>query len=279
MSHQPPEITHAMRAEFERDGVICVRQAYDPKRIAALLEVWDEFGADPKSAGFSTQEEEGRVVSDGMMVVSSPSSQIPLFRSFIEQSNVPAIVGALTRSKAVGHYWDTIFTKDAGSPGRTNWHHDAGASAVKGNMLLNAWTPLTPATRKSGIEFIAGSHKWGVLYWPRSPNGRRLTPERPLCPDFEDQRDDPALEFLGWDTEPGDVVIFHPRTCHFNGGNPTGERRVALATWWYGDDVVWDPRPESEVGHADEPYAKMTPGGRPGGPHFPILWEATAGSA
>ena len=66
-------------------------------------------------------------------------------------------------------------------------------------------------------------------------------------------------------------------TCGFSRGNQTGERRVAYATWWPGDDVVWNPRPECEVGRADAPFAAMTPGTRPDPAQFPILWtEPTA---
>ena len=50
---------------------------------------------------------------------------------------------------------------------------------------------------------------------------------------------------------------------------------VALATWWYGDDIRWDPRPECEKGHAEAPFAAMPKGGWPGDhPLFPLRWRA-----
>ena len=35
-----------------------------------------------------------------------------------------------------------------------------------------------------------------------------------MCPDFEERRDDPDLTFLGWEMEPGDILVLHPFTNH-----------------------------------------------------------------
>ena len=276
--HSPPDITQDDRDTFARDGAVCLRGVYPKEAVARLLEVWDRIQADPKAFGLQTPDEERRRVGGGDTIISNPSHHVPEFWRFLSESPVPEVLGRLLSARSIGHYWDTIFTKSPHSTGRTDWHHDAGASAVRGNQLLNAWTPLTPSTPACGLECLAGSHKDDVLYWPRSPNGARLTPPagRPRCPDFEERRADASLTFLGWDMEPGDILVLHPRTAHFSRGNETGERRVAYATWWYGDDVVWDPRPECEVGRAEAPFAEMTPGARPDPAQFPILWNEPA---
>ena len=275
-THRPPEITQDDRETYARDGAVCLRGVYDPADTAALLQAWDKVVADPEAFGLRTALQERRETGPQADIVSRPSFKVPEFKRFLAESPVPALLGALIGSRAIGFYWDTIFSKDAGSQAPTTWHHDAGAAATRGQHRPNAWTPLTPTSPANGVEVIAGSHKWDVLYWPRSPNGSRLTPppDRPLCPDFEERRDDPGLTFLGWDMEPGDILVFHPLTNHFSRGNATDRRRVAYATWWYGDDVVWDPRPECEEGHPEAPFAQMPAGEHPDHPYFPIRWRA-----
>jgi ectoine hydroxylase-related dioxygenase (phytanoyl-CoA dioxygenase family) len=44
--------------------------------------------------------------------------------------------------------------------------------------------------------------------------------------------------------EPGDLLIFHPKTLHGSGGNYNLHRqRRALAFRWLGDDVTYAPTP------------------------------------
>lgn len=273
---RPPEVTQEDRDTYAREGAVCLRGVYDRADTETVLEAWDRLVADPEAFGLRTASEERRETGAQANIVSRPSFMVPEFKSFLADSPVPALLGDLTGSSYIGFYWDAIFAKDAGSTAPTTWHNDSGASAVKGRRRPNAWTPLTPTTPENGLEVIAGSHKWEALYWPRSPNSSRLEapPDRPMCPDFEERRDDPDLTFLGWEMEPGDILVLHPFTNHFSRGNRTDQRRVAYATWWYGDDVVWDPRPECEEGHPEAPYAQMPAGERPNHPYFPIRWRA-----
>jgi len=263
---------------YAADGAVCLRGVYDPGAVAELLKAWDRVSADPVASGLVPPGAEHREIGDRANIISRPSYAVDAFRDFIQSSPAPALLGTLLNAREIGFYWDTIFEKHPGSTWPTTWHTDAGATAILGNSLVNVWTPLTPVTRESSLEILAGSHKNDILYWPRSPNGARLErpPDRPWCPDYETARDDPANRFISWEMEPGDIVVMHLKTAHFSQGNPTPHRRVAYATWWYGDDVVWDPRPECEEGHPEAPFAAMPRGGRPNHPLFPILWRSDA---
>lgn len=269
-------LTDTDRDTYRQDGAVCLRGVYDPKAIAALLKAWDRVSSDPVASGLVPPGAEHREVGDRTNIISRPSYAVDAFRDFILNSPAPSLLGALLDAQEVGFYWDTIFEKKAGSTWPTTWHTDAGATAILGDTLVNVWTPLTPVTKQSSLEIFAGTHHTDILYWPRSPNGARLEKpaDRPWCPDFEEVRGQPECRFISWDMEPGDVVVMHPKTAHYSRGNPTGQRRVAYATWWYGDDVVWDPRPECEEGHSEAPFASMPRGERPNHPLFPILWRA-----
>jgi hypothetical protein len=271
-------LTDSARATYAEDGAVCLRGLYDPKAVAEVLHAWDRVSADPVASGLVPPGAEHREVGDRANIISRPSYAVDAFRAFIRSSPVPALLGALLDAREIGFYWDTIFEKHPGSTWPTTWHTDAGATPIRGNSMVNVWTPLTAVTQASSLEILAGSHKNDTLYWPRSPNGARLQrpADRPWCPNYEEVRDDPDHRFVSWDMEPGDVVVMNLKTAHYSQGNPTGQRRVAYATWWYGDDVVWDPRPECEEGHPEAPFAAMPRGERPDHPLFPILWRTAA---
>ncbi len=269
-------LTETERETFERDGAVCLRGVYDSAAVARLLDAWDTVIADPKASGLVPPGEEHRAVGDRADIISRPAYAVSAFRDFILSSPMPSIIGDLMNLNEVGFYWDTVFAKDAGSTWATDWHTDAGATAVRGNDMVNVWTPMTPVTRESSLEIVAGTHTNDVLFWPRSPASahQERPADRVYCPNYNERRSDPDIRFVSWDMEPGDVVVMHLKTVHYNRGNPTTRRRVAYATWWYGDDIVWDPRPECEVGHPEAPFAEMPAGKHPDHPLFPVLWRA-----
>ncbi len=202
------------------------------------------------------------------------------FMAYGTDSPAGEMVGRVLDSETVRYYWDQMFCKDAGCTIPTYWHADYPAWPCGGEMLPSLWLALTPTERGvSSLEFIAGTHKKKVLQWPRSFNARAMErPEdRPDFIDYEEHRDDPDIKFLSFDMEPGDAVLIHPRVYHGAGANNhPSQDRIALTTRWFGDDVVWDPRPEC-VNTPGLPYEEMTPGAHPDNDDlFPIAWRREA---
>lgn len=268
-------ITAETKETYRRDGVVCLRGVADAAWTRSLLRLWDDVSADPARFGFDTTAKERGQFTPGAYAIKHLCRTIPEFRRFIAESPVPELVGRLLGSRRVGFMWDQFFAKDAGTTGKTPWHNDAPGWPVKGEQLPGVWMALTPTTRDNSLECIAGSHRHDMFYWPETPNGLKMTPppERERCPDLDLRRDDPNVRFLWWKMNPGDALIIHPRTLHYACGNRSAtERRVAFATWWYGDDIVWDPRPECEAGPPDAPFNEREPGTQPGGDAFPIMW-------
>ena len=97
----------------------------------------------------------------------------------------------------------------------------------------------------------------------------------PMVPDIESNRD--SFEILGWDFEPGDVILFHGNVLHAACGNvtiPTSRR--AHASIWAGQDVHYlhragqiIPDPPALYGH--EPASGQSLGDFPD--VFPIAWS------
>jgi hypothetical protein len=85
-------------------------------------------------------------------------------------------------------------------------------------------------------------------------------------------RKDPAARFLTWDMDVGDMLVVHPWVLHYSGGNPTDVWRIALSVRVFGDDIVWDPRPDC-VNLAGVSFDEMIEGEAPLGPLLPLLWS------
>jgi ectoine hydroxylase-related dioxygenase (phytanoyl-CoA dioxygenase family) len=278
----PRPVSDEERETYARDGVVCVRGVYDARWAESLLAAWDEVWPDPGAYGLFTTAQERQVTIEGHLVIGGLCRTVAPFQAFVTESPTAELVGGVIRATEVGFVFDHTFNKDAGATGRTPWHNDFPGLPTRGEQLPTVWMPLTPITRDSSLECIQGSHAFETLYWPNTANGHKIDapPGRPFCPDFETRRDDPDLTFLWWEMEPGDALVIHPRTLHYSCGNHSKtQRRVALTTRWYGDDIVWDPRPECEAGPPEAPFMEQTPGTRPGPPAYPIVWRAGGAKA
>jgi ectoine hydroxylase-related dioxygenase (phytanoyl-CoA dioxygenase family) len=100
--------------------------------------------------------------------------------------------------------------------------------------------PLDPAPRDCALEFIRGSHL-GPLYSTAAFGGEDdtapLHPKTtlPRLPDIEAERG--AWDVVGWATEPGDLLVFHPAMLHGGGATRAAGRRRSLSVRLAGDDV------------------------------------------
>lgn len=270
-------ITDADRRVYAADGVVCVRSAIAPERARDLLAAWHAISGSLADHGLEHTSKERRRATPGAFAVKHLSRSVDAFADYIRTTPIPSLVGALTGSRSVGFYWDQMFVKEPGTSGRTPWHNDAAGHPLQGSQIVGVWMPLTNVSPENGLECLAGSHLAEETYWPATAAGDHTPPtdNRRRCPDFETERSNPNHRFLGWDMEPGDALFIHPRTLHFSRGNTTADRtRIAYATWWHGDDVTWDVRPECEPLPPDVTAETAVRGTRPAAPSCPILWRS-----
>jgi ectoine hydroxylase-related dioxygenase (phytanoyl-CoA dioxygenase family) len=118
---------------------------------------------------------------------------------------------------------------------------------VKGRQIASVWIALDRVDRSNGaVEFIAGSHKWGVNFRPtpfRKGHEMKFTSsDLAAIPDIDADRS--KYDIRWWEMEAGDCLVFHAMIVHGAPGNLTpGARRRGLALRYTGDDVRYDPRP------------------------------------
>ena len=217
--------------------------------------------------------ETGRFFSAAYM-----SATDPQFRAFAERSVLPEVAAGLMDSPSVRFYYDQLFIKEPGTQAPTPWHNDLPFWPFQGNDLVSLWVALTPVNKQSsGLEYVAGSHRWGKHFQAVTPDydPRFLDPALEPCPDYSRPENRDGHTVLSWDMEPGDVLAHHPMAVHGAGGNASAtSRRVGLSIRYLGRDVAWAPRP-----HVSNPPVppRVAPGEYPADDEaFPTVWPARA---
>ena len=286
--------------QFDRDGAVLLKNVMGTDWNDVLSEGIEYANEHPDgmSAG----------VNMPLRIDQFPAMHSPGLKRFLDESPVAEIVGSILHAP-VRFYMDQMFYKPAGRIAPSAWHQDTCYYNVEGQQLVRAWVCLDPVPREASIEVIRGSHLWNVTYRPpvgldpkSDPEGaaaleaefaagkvligpeafQRWTyfdsfsdPNLPPLPDIESKRE--SFDILGWDYEPGDVLLFHGHIVHSARGNiELPHPRRAYASLWAGPDVHYqrrrsqaipDPLPLYDYQPRDGQYLQEFP------EVFPLAWS------
>jgi ectoine hydroxylase-related dioxygenase (phytanoyl-CoA dioxygenase family) len=233
-------------AAYDRDGVVCLREAFDADWIERLRGAVDRDirHPGPMATNFAEGSTPGTFFGDMFM-----STRDHDFHAAVIESPAPAIGARPMASAQVDFFYDQLFVKEPATAHPTPWHQDQPYWAVSGWQITTVWIALDPVDRSNGaVEFIAGSHRWDVRYRPTAfrkgnVNDRRFQQSHlPAIPDIEAER--ARYDIRSWRMLPGDCLVFHAMIVHGAPGNDTpGTRRRGLSLRYTGDDARYDPRP------------------------------------
>jgi ectoine hydroxylase-related dioxygenase (phytanoyl-CoA dioxygenase family) len=291
-------ITKDEIAAFHRDGAVLIKQVLSPEWVDLVGE------------GTNAAIEQPDVMSEdlgSLRVDQFPAAKSPALRTVVDESPIAEIVGRALRSP-VRFYMDQLFFKPVGLFPPTPWHQDTCYYNLDGHDLIRAWVSADPVPRNVSLEVIRGSHLWNVTYSPlagRDPEvdasakamldrAREGEPmlgvdayddwnyfsgirdgSLPTVPDIESHRD--SYEILGWDYEPGDVILFHGHILHGACGDVVSANpRRAHASLWAGRDVHYLHRVGQIVPDPRALYAHKPKSGQPLSDFpdvFPIGWS------
>ncbi len=229
----------AVKQAYERDGAVPLRGLLSPAQMADVTAAY-EWTRDHRSAAFTTMGGDERSWQD----LSNPESYAA-YAGMLARSPVPPLLKQLWGGGPVWYMYEQIFHKEA-TGNFTPWHQDTPYMPVAGGLLAVVWISLESVSRAEALEFCLGSHR-GPLY-----NGASFKPDDPTDPFYKTgdlprlpdvEADRGAWNIAGWETGPGDAVLFHPSTLH-GGGVPglTGRRRT-LTLRFFGEDAVYASRP------------------------------------
>lgn len=259
-------------ADFERDGAVCLRGVIGMGWIELLRRGVERNLAEPGpfAKHYTPAGASGRFMGDYCNW-----RRIPEYREFLEGSPVARIAGLFMEASKVNLFHEHVLVKEPSTPEPTPWHHDLPYWAVSGNQVVSLWIPLDEVARETSVEYVAGSHKWGRWFAPKSFSTRQnhVAVDETLdqVPDIDGARD--KYELLGWEMAPGDLILFHGLTLHGAPGNRSNRRRRAFAARFTGDDVRYAPKP----GFLSPPPEAFPGAPEPGQPMdgeaFPVLWR------
>lgn len=257
--------------EFEQQGAVCLRDAFDRNWLDILAKGVDKNFADPgpDHTVYTRPGEPGGFYDDYCNW-----QRIDEYRDFVMHSPAAEITARLMRSNTSRFYHDHVLVKEPGTREVTPWHHDLPYYGVDGNQLCSIWLSLDEVPKSACPEFVVGSHNSGLLYYPRlfidHQNYGNDQQGFETIPDIDAQRND--LDLLSWDLQLGDCIVFHMRTIH---GAPatTGlkSRRRGFSTRWLGDDARFAKRPWA----TSPPFREvnLNPGDAMDHSSFPIAWS------
>ena len=262
---------------YEADGVVCLRGLFGRDWIDRMYAATDRAMASGQGRvrEGSKPGETGRFYSNIFM-----SSWDEEFRAFTLESPAAEIAARLLRQKRVNFFYDQLFVKEPNTPAPTYWHHDLPYWPFRGNDIVSIWVALTDVSvETSGLEYVAGSHRWGKWYRAITPDQdpARMDMTSEVRPNFSDPAErKPEHRILSWDMKAGDCICHHPLTVHGSAGNSSKtQRRLALSVRYMGADAIWDPRPLAVKLPGDPQYPA---GQRPADEtRFPTAWTAAAG--
>lgn len=257
-------------AAFRRDGAVLLRGLF--RDWLPVLEAGVERNIrepSPIATEHRLDDGAGRFFEDYCSWL-----RIPEYRDFVLNSPAAAVAGRLCGATAIQIFHEHVLVKEPGTTKVTPWHHDMPYYCVDGEQVVSFWTALDPVPQGVCPRFVAGSHRWGKLYYPRrfddganyayGDSGYEAVPDIDAAPE--------RYEILSWDLEPGDALAFHFLTLHGAPGNRAPSRRRGFSTRWLGDDAHFVKRP----GATSPPYPGigLKDGERMREDWFPVVWRA-----
>ena len=207
---------------------------------------------------------------------------VPEFKDFVFNSPYAEIASELISAKKINLVMDNWFLREAGSKSTTPFHHDISYFDMEGTMCV-LWLPLQATGKDESVVWVKGSHLWNKLFLRvlfkegHKVEGKECIINRKkyeLPPDILGNKE--KYEFLKWDCEPGDCVIFDMRTLHGTLSSLIPQKTLSRYTLrvakedakisYVGDWTSYNYRKAmQEAGYKD--------GDKLGGKMFPTLFE------
>ena len=171
----------------------------------------------------------------------------------------------LLGDKPVRFWHDQLFAKPPKKGGVVAWHQDYSYwTRTKPIAHLSCWCGLDDATSENGcLQYIAGSHKWGLLPKPVIAGELRGITDF-LNDEQKKQFENPHFA----EVKAGEAIFHHALTLHGSGENKSEKPRRAFVINAFADGVISD---------SDEPLLDGVPvvpkGEKMDGQFFPLLFS------
>jgi ectoine hydroxylase-related dioxygenase (phytanoyl-CoA dioxygenase family) len=263
-------ITPELRRAWREDGAILLPGILDADRLAEALAAWEWSVANPGPlASRIAQKNDGLFYND----LANPDCFGP-YDAMLRASPLNRVLADLWEAPDVWFMYEQVFLKEGGETRRTPWHQDSSYLTVGGDHLAVAWITFEPMAAEDSLEFVRGSHRLALYDGSRFDVDDDTLPiyggqAYPRLPDIEADRG--AYDIFSFATQPGDIVLFHPKMLH--GGAPTrpGGRRRTLTLRYFGTEATYEERPRPTGPRLGAMQGKLKTGDPLRGEYFPKL--------
>ena len=210
-------LTRSEINQFNKDGAIFIKGKFDVKWIEKLKKGIERDINNPSPRFKSHTLEKG---VPAYLEDYWTWDLVPEFKDFVFNSPYAKIAAELMSAKKINLVMDNWFLRERGSKSSTPFHHDISYFDMDGSMCV-LWLPLQPTGKNEGVVWVKGSHLWNKLFLRvLFKDGHKVEGKEciingkkyELPPDILGNKD--KYEFLQWDCELGDCVIFDMRTLH-----------------------------------------------------------------
>jgi ectoine hydroxylase-related dioxygenase (phytanoyl-CoA dioxygenase family) len=203
--------------DFKKNGAIVLRKKFDINWIEKLKRGIERDIKNPSPRFKSHTLEKG---VPAYLEDYWTWDLVPEFKDFVFNSPYSKIACELMSAKKINLVMDNWFLREGGSKSSTPFHHDISYFDMDGTMCV-LWLPLQPTGKSEGVVWVKGSHLWNKIFLRvlfkdgHKVEGNECTidgKKYELPPNILGNKD--KYEFLQWNCELGDAVIFDMRTLH-----------------------------------------------------------------
>ena len=272
-------ISKAEIEKFNQEGAIFLKNKFDIKWIEKLKKGIERDIKNPSPRFKSHTIEKG---APSYLEDYWTWDLVPEFKDFVFNSPYARIASELMSANKINLVMDNWFLREAGSKSSTPFHHDISYFDMEGTMCV-LWLPLQPTGKNEGVVWVKGSHLWDKLFLRvLFKDGHNVEGDEciidgkkyELPPDILGNKN--KYEFLQWNCEIGDSIIFDMRCLHGTLSSHIPNKTLSRYTLrvakedakisYVGDWTSYNYRKAME----DAGYKN---GDKLGGKMFPILYE------
>ena len=256
---------------FRRDGAVMLKGVLDESWLQVLAQGVALNLAQPSTRRLDWVRD--KTSGEHLFFDAVTVAHNPLYERYMLQSPIGPIAAAMMGSPTALAFYVSVFIRAQGTQAPTPWHQDQTYWCAEGRQALSIWTSLDVVPRGTELQFVRGSHLWerplAKPYFEQERLGgvrQAQSGDTMPVPDF-DGADRERFELVGWEMEPGDIVVFHAMTVHGGSGRlPATLERRAISAQWLGEDARLVDRPGGHDPHWLPEFAEfgLGPGDCPG---------------
>ena len=251
LSH--PSVTPEVKKQYDEDGVVILRGLLSPDYVHLLQLGIDRNLKYPGPQAFAHHAKEDG--SSDFITLNQDYFAIPEYQRLHEDSPIADAAGALMESDEVWLYNDSVIYKKGPSE-PTPFHQDTPQCLfANGPHCIAFWVSPHDVSKEGALQFVKGSHKGPTFDQKTYPGMEEmlsgneeilagLQQGEGAIPDYANERD--KFEFLSWETQAGDVLMFSPNIVHGWAVVAEGETRTSVANRLIGSDAVFGGKPGLE---------------------------------